>query len=112
MLFSGALLLVFVGVHLPHLTTGHLDAARFTHGAVYQNLYGAFRQWPFAAFYLVAMGVLGWHIYHGAWSMFQSLGVNNPKFNAWRRYFAIAFAAVTVIANVSFPVAVLAGIVS
>ena len=67
---------------------------------------------PVSILYIVANLALGLHIYHGAWSMFQSLGVNNPKFNAWRRYFAIAFAAVIVIANVSFPIAVLTGLVS
>jgi succinate dehydrogenase / fumarate reductase cytochrome b subunit len=54
---------------------------------------------------------LGVHLYHGAWSIFQSLGWNNPRFNQWRRMFATAFAAIVVIGNVSFPVAVLAGIV-
>ena len=38
-------------------------------------------------------------------------GWNNPRFNRWRRGFATAFAAVIVVGNVSFPVAVLAGIV-
>jgi succinate dehydrogenase / fumarate reductase cytochrome b subunit len=44
--------------------------------------------------------------------MFQSMGLNNPRFNRWRRWFATAFAAVIVVGNVSFPVLVLAGVVS
>jgi len=48
---------------------------------------------------------------HGAWSIFQSLGWNNPRFNSWRWMFATAFAAIVVVGNVSFPIAVLAGIV-
>jgi succinate dehydrogenase / fumarate reductase cytochrome b subunit len=59
----------------------------------------------------VANVLLGIHIFHGAWSMFQSLGVNNPRFNQWRRWLAIGLAAVVVIGNVSFPIAVQAGIV-
>jgi succinate dehydrogenase / fumarate reductase cytochrome b subunit len=51
------------------------------------------------------------HLYHGAWSLFQSLGWNNPRFNDLRRQFAVAFAAIILIGNVSMPVAVLAGIV-
>jgi succinate dehydrogenase / fumarate reductase, cytochrome b subunit len=31
--------------------------------------------------------------------MFQSLGLNNPRFNAWRRGFAIGFAAIVVVGN-------------
>ena len=38
-------------------------------------------------------------------------GWNNPRFNEWRRWFAAGFAAVIVVGNVSFPIAVLAGIV-
>jgi succinate dehydrogenase / fumarate reductase cytochrome b subunit len=41
--------------------------------------------------------------------MFQSMGINNPRFNRWRRWFAQAFAALMVVGNVSLPVAVLAG---
>ena len=62
--------------------------------------------------YIVANILLGIHIFHGAWSMFQSLGWNNPRFNVWRRYFAIGFAAVIVMGNVSIPIAVLTGAVS
>jgi succinate dehydrogenase / fumarate reductase cytochrome b subunit len=39
------------------------------------------------------------------------MGWNNPRFNTWRRNFAIAFAAVIVVGNVSFPLAVQFGIV-
>ena len=46
-----------------------------------------------------------------SWSIFQSLGWNNPRFNAWRWTFATGFALVVVIGNISFPIAVLAGIV-
>jgi succinate dehydrogenase / fumarate reductase cytochrome b subunit len=64
-----------------------------------------------ALLYIVANVALGIHLFHGAWSLFQSMGWSNPRFNKWRRAFATAFAAVIVVGNVSFPVAVLAGIV-
>ena len=54
---------------------------------------------------------LGVHLFHGVWSVFQSMGWNNPRFNAVRRHLATAFATIIVVGNVSFPVAVLAGIV-
>jgi succinate dehydrogenase / fumarate reductase cytochrome b subunit len=65
-----------------------------------------------AAIYIVANLALGVHLFHGAWSMFQSLGVNNPRYNSWRRWFAVAFAAIITVGNVSFPIAVLTGVVS
>ena len=39
--------------------------------------------------YIVASIALGFHMFHGAWSLFQSVGWNNPRFNIWRRYFAV-----------------------
>ena len=45
-------------------------------------------------------------MFHGAWSLFQSLGLNNPRYNIARRYFAPAFAVIIVVGNVQFPIAV------
>ncbi len=73
-------------------------------------LYGLFG-YRIAALYIVANLALGLHLFHGAWSLFQSLGLNNPRFNKARRNFAAAFAAIIVVGNVSFPIAVLAGVV-
>ena len=52
------------------------------------------------------------HIYHGIWSMFQSLGINNRRFNHWRRSLAVGFTVVVIGGNLTFPIAVLTGIVS
>ena len=62
-----------------------------------------------AIFYIIANIMVGVHIFHGAWSLFQSLGWNNPRFNPWRKWFAAAFAAVVIIGNVSFPLTIWAG---
>ena len=64
-----------------------------------------------AIVYTVANLALGLHLWHGAWSMFQSLGVNNPRINAFRRWFAYGFAAIIVVGNVSFPVMVQAHVI-
>jgi succinate dehydrogenase / fumarate reductase cytochrome b subunit len=63
----------------------------------------SFHRVPIAIVYIVANLALGFHIFHGAWSMFQSLGWNNPRFNKWRRYFAIGFAGVITAGNVTMP---------
>ena len=88
-------------------TTRH----EFVRGEVYNNVVRSLDRPLVAAFYVVANILLGIHLFHGAWSFFQSLGWNNPRFNAWRRGFAVGIATVVVVGNVSFPVAVLAGIV-
>jgi succinate dehydrogenase / fumarate reductase cytochrome b subunit len=43
--------------------------------------------------------------------MFNSLGLNNPRFNHWRRIFATAFALIITLGNISFPISVLLGLV-
>ena len=60
---------------------------------------------------IVAMILLGLHLQHGVWSMFSSLGVTHERVNAWKRAFATTFAVVITLANISFPLAVLTGVV-
>ncbi len=111
MRWGGVVLLLFVVYHLLHLTTGtaHGD---FVRGDVYHNVVTGFRVWWVSLVYIVAQVALGFHLYHGLWSMFQTLGWNHPRYNAWRKWFAQAFAWVVTLGNVSFPLAVLSGIIT
>jgi succinate dehydrogenase / fumarate reductase cytochrome b subunit len=110
MRFSGVIVLLFIIWHLFDLTlTG--TGATFVYGMPYENVVASLSRVPVAIFYLVANLALGVHLFHGAWSLFQSMGWNNPRFNAWRRNFAAGFAAIIVIGNCSFPIAVQLGIV-
>ncbi len=63
-----------------------------------------------AALYIVANIALGIHLFHGSWSLFQSLGWNNPRFNRARRGFAAGFAILIAGINISFPIMALAGV--
>lgn len=112
MRWSGIILLAFILFHLSDLTWG-VEAANpdFVRGEPYHNVVESFSRWPVASFYILANLLLGLHIFHGAWSLFQSLGWNNERFNAWRRYAAAGLAIVIVAGNVSFPIAVLAGVI-
>jgi succinate dehydrogenase / fumarate reductase cytochrome b subunit len=80
-------------------------------GKVYDNVVYGFQNYAISAFYIFAMALLCTHIYHGAWSMFQSLGVNHPRYTPLLRKFAAFMAAVIFIGNVSIPVSVMLGIV-
>ena len=108
MRWGGVIILLFVIYHLLHFTTGtvHPD---FQEGNVYHNVVTGFSVWYVSLFYIVAQVALGFHLYHGLWSMFQSLGWNHPRYNRWRNGFAHAFAWIITLGNISFPVAVLAG---
>lgn len=100
----------FVVFHLLHFTTGQVHQS-FVPGDVYHNMVTGFSIWWVSAAYLAANLFLGLHLYHGLWSMFQSLGAAHPLYNDWRRTFAVAFAAVITAGNLSFPLAVLTGLV-
>ena len=55
--------------------------------------------------------LLGLHLYHGVWSMLQTVGLSHPRYDLLRKRAAAAFAAVVVVGNLSFPLAVLTGVV-
>lgn len=111
MRWTGVIVLLFIIYHVADLTLGWTNP-EFEYGSVYNNIVTSLGQPAVAAFYVVANLALGVHLYHGGWSLFQSMGWNNRRFNAWRRSFAIAFAVIVVVGNISFPLAVQFGIVS
>jgi succinate dehydrogenase / fumarate reductase cytochrome b subunit len=110
MRWTGIIVGLFIVYHLLDLTWGAANPG-FVRGDVYRNTVASFEQWPVTIAYIVANLALGLHLYHGAWSLFQSVGWNNPRFNPWRRYFATAFAVVVTAGFISVPVAVIVGIV-
>ena len=79
MRWSGVIVLLFIVFHLLDLTWGG-GGADFQRGDPYNNLVRSFDRPLVAAVYVIANLALGLHLYHGAWSMFQSLGVNNPRY--------------------------------
>ena len=111
MRFSGYLIAFYIVYHLMHLTWGnaHHD---FIAGNPYANVVSGFQIFPIALVYIGANLLLGFHLYHGLWSLFQSLGLNHPSYNEWRRYFAITFSIVMSLGFISIPVAVLTGVIS
>jgi succinate dehydrogenase / fumarate reductase cytochrome b subunit len=111
MRWTGVVIMLFLIFHLADLTWGTVNPD-FVRGDVYRNLVASFERPGVSAIYIVANLALGLHLFHGAWSMFQSLGVNNPKWNSWRRGFAVGFAAIVTVGNLTFPIAALTGIIS
>lgn len=109
MRWSGIIVLAFIAWHLLDLTAGTTNGD-FVRGDPYNNLVASFERPLVALFYVVANLLLGIHLFHGTWSLFQSLGINSPRFNAWRRRLAQLIAGMVVVGNVSFPLAVTFGI--
>jgi succinate dehydrogenase / fumarate reductase cytochrome b subunit len=113
MRWSGVILLLFIVYHLMHFTFGTRAVhPQFVHGDAYHNFVTGFQNPLVSLFYLAAMACLGLHMYHGVWSMLQTVGLSHPRYNPWRRRFAAALTALVVLANVSFPLAVLSGLIT
>jgi len=113
MRWGGVIVLLFVIYHLLHFTGGAVGYApgQFQSGAVYRNVVAGFRVWYVSVFYVVAQAALGLHLYHGVWSMFQTLGMN-ARGNGFYRGLAVVVAVIVTAGNVSIPLAVLAGVVN
>jgi len=109
MVWSGPILLLFIIYHILHLTTGDAHPS-YEELAPFHNVVTGFAVWWAAGIYIVANLLLAFHLYHGVWSLFQSLGWDHPKWGRWRRYLAAAIAVVVGTANISIPLAVLAGV--
>ncbi len=109
MVWGGPIILLFVVYHLMDFTFGNVHPG-FVEGDVYHNFITGFRVWPVSLFYIVAMLALGFHLWHGVWSMLQTLGLAHPRYNAWRHVLAAVFAVIVTGGNISFPVAVLTGV--
>ncbi len=109
MRWSGVFLLAFIVFHLLHFTTGDLHPD-FIPGDVYHNVITGFQVLPVAIVYILATLALALHLFHGSWSMLQTLGLNHPRYNRLRNIVCVSLAALVVIGNLSFPVAVLTGV--
>ena len=110
MRWSGVILLLFVVYHLMHFTFGNVHPS-FIPGDVFHNVVTGFQSVAVSGFYIAAMVALGLHLYHGVWSMMQTIGLSHPRYDHLRHAFASFVAVVVVAGNVSFPLAVLFGLI-
>ena len=78
MRWTGIIVLLFIIWHLADLTWGSTVNPGFVRGDVYDNVARSFSRVPVAIFYIVANIALGIHLFHGTWSLFQSMGWNQP----------------------------------
>jgi succinate dehydrogenase / fumarate reductase cytochrome b subunit len=81
MILTGLALLVFIPIHVVMFKYG----PEYTYGAsgmrdLYRLEVENFSSPAWVAFYVVAMIVVGFHLWHGVASSFQSLGLSGPRF--------------------------------
>lgn len=119
---SGLILLAFIVYHLLHFTVGSVQPDYFTSTEVlasgetrhdvYAMVVQSFGHWEVVASYLVAMVLLCMHLAHGVSSLFQSLGLEHPRYNKVIRNAGPIFATVVFIGNCSMPIAVFFGAIT
>ena len=83
MIFTGLLTFVFIAIHLktfkygPHYAT-MVDGQEMRD--LHKLVWSTFRQPLYVIWYVGAIAFLGFHLRHGFWSAFQSLGVSHPRY--------------------------------
>jgi succinate dehydrogenase / fumarate reductase cytochrome b subunit len=112
MRWGGLVIFFFIIYHILDLTLGTAHSGTYQEGDVYGNVVSGFSHWYVTLFYILAMVALGFHLYHGVWSLFQTLGVNRRKYNRFFRGLALVSALLIAVGGCVVPVAVLTGIVS
>jgi succinate dehydrogenase / fumarate reductase cytochrome b subunit len=92
MRWGGMVIFAFLIFHLMDFTWGvHPD---FKRGDVYANVVSGFTRVPVTIVYIFAMLTLAMHLYHGTWSVFQTLGVNRARWDRAIRGLALSLAII------------------
>lgn len=105
--YTGAIILIFLILHLWH----------FKYGAVYTAVYGGvemrdlyrllveyFSSPLSVLWYIFAMLAVGIHVSHGFWSAFQSLGFNHPKYNCTLKIISKLYAIMITVGFSAMPI--------
>jgi len=112
MYWSGPIVLAFVIFHLLQFTAGYIHPeSQFIEGDVYHNVVAGFSVWWVSVWYIFSVSLLGLHLRHGLWSMFQSLGFNHPRHTPILKSAAVIVAVLIVLGYISIPISVLLGLV-
>ncbi|MGL4647806.1 MAG: succinate dehydrogenase cytochrome b subunit, partial [Caldilineaceae bacterium] len=113
MRFGGIAILLFIIYHLMQFTWGvSAVLPSFDRENPYANMIAGFSFWPNVVFYLIALAFLGLHLFHGFWSMFQTLGLNNRSTTRPLHVAAIALAVIVAGGFALVPLAVTFGLLA
>lgn len=110
MVWSGPIIFFYVIYHLLDLTLGTVNP-HFEEGKVFNNVVASFQNPVVAIFYIVANVLLAFHLYHGVWSMCQTLGISHPRYTPILKMASVVFGIVIGVGFCSVPIAVMTGIV-
>ncbi len=113
MKWGGLAIAFFILFHLMQFTWGvRAVLPEFDRESAYHNLIAGFSNPINTVLYLVALVALGMHLYHGSWSMFQTLGWNNANTTRPLSWLALAIALVIAIGFSLVPLAITFGVLT
>lgn len=105
--YTGFIILVFLVFHIYGLKFGAYYSVSYD-GVEMRDLYKLLIEYfasPVTVIgYVIAMMALGIHVSHGAWSAFQSIGFNHPKYNGLVKLKSNAFAVIVGLGFASLPI--------
>jgi succinate dehydrogenase / fumarate reductase cytochrome b subunit len=137
MVLTGLLVLAFIVFHLAHYTLGIVDTAAVkkpdgrveyvnfldlketyteagetkTRHDVYAMTIHGFRN-PFVAIpYVIFQILLGIHLLHGTRSVFQTLGINHPRWNHILTLMTQGLTGIIMAGNIAMPLCILCGVI-
>jgi succinate dehydrogenase / fumarate reductase cytochrome b subunit len=112
MYWSGPIVLAFIIFHLLQFTAGYIHPqSQFIEGDVYHNVVAGFQVWWVSVWYIFAVSLLGLHLSHGIWSMFQSVGLAHKRHTPVLKTVAGATATLIVLGYISIPISIMLGFV-
>ena len=107
----GTIVLIFLVIHMRsfwyEMHYGDMPLQNYA-GVEVEDLYtvvkASFGQWWYALIYVLAMVGLGFHLAHGFWSAFQTLGLNHKKYTPLIKKLGLAFAIIVPVLFASMPI--------
>lgn len=108
MLWSGIIVGAFIVFHLADLTWGTVNPD-YVRGDAYNNQIASFENPLISAVYLFGVAALSTHLYHGLWSMLQSLSILTSVPLPVRKRAAVVVSTAIGVGYASIPIAVLTG---
>ena len=123
MIWTGLMILAFIVYHILHFTSGTADPSIYGHMETYgpNGLFErhdaylmvvqGFQKPIVSIIYLVGVILMGFHLSHAIQSMFQTLGLNHPKYDALISKGTFIWAVVIVLCLISIPITIFLGLV-
>jgi succinate dehydrogenase / fumarate reductase cytochrome b subunit len=119
MMWTGSMIGFFLAYHIMHFTLGVTNPEKFHivdpvtgFHDVYSIVILGYQNVLISATYIIAVVLLGFHLNHAIASLFQTLGVNHPRYNGIIHWGGAVLSIIIAAGFISVPVGVLTGVIA